>query len=70
MRYENPLAGDYDIDGTVDQDDYTVWKNNFGSNLLLAADGNHNGVVDTADYAVWRDNFGAQPAAALGRGDG
>jgi hypothetical protein len=55
----NPLQGDYDIDGDVDRDDYTVWKNTFGSNLLLAADGNGNGRVDAADYTVWRNQLGA-----------
>jgi hypothetical protein len=64
VRYVNPLAGDYDIDGDVDHDDYTVWKNSFGSTYLLAADGNHNGIVDTADFTVWRDHLGA----ALGAG--
>lgn len=65
IRYVNPLAGDYDINGVVDQGDLTVWRNNFGSNLLLAADGNRDGVVDAADYTVWRDNLGATlPAVA------
>jgi glucose/arabinose dehydrogenase len=59
VRYINPLAGDYDIDGDVDEDDFLVWRSTFGSNLLLAADGNHNGIVDAADYTVWRDNVGA-----------
>ena len=67
IRYVNPLAGDYDIDGDVDANDYAVWKNSFGSNLLLAADGNRDGVVDAADYAVWRDNLGKTlPAAGAG----
>jgi glucose/arabinose dehydrogenase len=64
VRYVNPLAGDYDIDGDVDQDDYAVWKRNFGSTYLLAADGNHNGVVDAADYTIWRNNLGATSEAA------
>lgn len=65
VRYVNPLAGDYDIDGDVDRDDYTVWSSTFGSNLLLAADGNGDGVVNAADYTVWRDNLGSTlPAAA------
>ena len=64
VRYVNPLEGDYDIDGDVDQDDYTVWSNTFGSNLLLAADGNKNGVVDAADYTVWRDALEAFQASS------
>ncbi|MGL4512381.1 MAG: PQQ-dependent sugar dehydrogenase [Lacipirellulaceae bacterium] len=59
IRYVNPLDGDYDIDGDVDQDDYTVWQSNYGSNLLLSADGNRDGLVNAADYTVWRDNLGA-----------
>jgi glucose/arabinose dehydrogenase len=66
VRYVNPLAGDYNIDGVVDQADYAVWKENYGSNLFLAADGNRNGIVDTADYAVWRDNMSAQPFGGSG----
>jgi len=62
VRYVNPIAGDYDINGLVDQNDYAVWRANYGSNLLLAADGNRNGVVDTADFVIWRKAFGAAPA--------
>lgn len=65
VRYVNTLEGDYDIDGDVDENDYTVWKQNLGSNLLLAADGNDNGVVDAGDYNVWRDNLGATSQASL-----
>ncbi len=59
VRYVNPIAGDYDIDGDIDQNDYTVWKETYGSNLLLGADGNRDGVVNAADYTVWRDAFDA-----------
>ena len=67
VRYVNPLPGDYDINGVVDEDDYLVWRANFGSHSLLASDGNHNGIVDAADYTVWRDNLGA---SLLGSGAG
>ncbi|MCA9238545.1 MAG: hypothetical protein KDA37_00020, partial [Planctomycetales bacterium] len=56
--------GDYDIDGDVDQDDYTVWRDNYGSNLLLAADGNGNGIIDAGDYTIWRDAFAAASLTA------
>jgi cytochrome c peroxidase len=53
------LPGDYDGNGIVGQDDYTVWSQSFGSATLLSADGNGDGVVNAADYTIWRDNFGA-----------
>jgi hypothetical protein len=62
VRYVNPITGDYDIDGDVDLDDHTAWRETYGSNLLLAADGNRDGVVNAADYTVWRDVFDALSA--------
>lgn len=47
--------GDYNFDGTVDQNDYTLWRSTFGLTHRLAADGNHDGSVDAADYTIWRD---------------
>jgi hypothetical protein len=64
VRYVSLLAGDYDIDGDVDQNDRAVWGSTLGSNLLRAADGNRNGLVDIADYVVWRDALGATLGAA------
>jgi len=64
IRYVNSLSGDYEIDGDVDNNDLSVWRANFGSNLLLAADGNKNGIVDAADYVVSRKAMSAGPAAA------
>ncbi len=58
------LAGDYFVDGVVDQQDFLTWRQAFGSTTSLSADGNLNGVVDAADYVVWRDNFGNSLAAA------
>lgn len=58
--FSNPPAvlGDYNNDGTVGPEDYTVWKNSFGSSTNLAADGNDDGIVNAADYTVWRDHLG------------
>ena len=57
------FQGDYNLDGVVDQVDYTVWRNNLGSTTNLDADGDHSGVVDAGDYYVWKDNFGAIQSA-------
>ncbi len=50
--------GDFNSDGTVDQDDYILWRNTFGSTTDLRADGNGDQEIDAADYAVWRDHQG------------
>jgi hypothetical protein len=52
------LAGDYNVDGAVNQDDHAFWRAHFASTsgIGLQADGNGNGVVDVADYVVWRNN--------------
>ncbi len=60
---ETPLlAGDFDGNGIVNQSDYNLWRQDFGSSNA-AADANSDGVVNAADYTVWRD---AMQAAGLG----
>jgi hypothetical protein len=51
-----PWDGDYNIDGTVDGNDYPEWRKAFAqtSAPYSYADGNHDGIVDAADYIVWR----------------
>lgn len=60
-------TGDYNFDGLVDTEDYSAWKQQFGStgpfpSQGVYADGNRDGVVDLADYTVWRNYLGAAPA--------
>jgi glucose/arabinose dehydrogenase len=62
------IAGDYDFDGNVDNDDYHIWKATLGTVAtvgtgVLSADGNGNNTVDAADYVLWRNNFGASLAS-------
>ncbi|WP_425396101.1 CotH kinase family protein [Aeoliella sp.] len=60
-----PLPGDYDGNGTVEQADYLAWRSQFGSQVPTpgtGADGNQDGVVNLADYTIWRNNLGASVA--------
>jgi hypothetical protein len=50
---------DFNQDGIVNDDDYLVWKEDFGSTTVLAADANRNKVIDAADYTIWRNRFGS-----------
>ncbi|HEY3395420.1 MAG TPA: PEP-CTERM sorting domain-containing protein [Lacipirellulaceae bacterium] len=59
---ELTVSGDYFVDGVVNQTDYAVWRQNYGSTTMLDADGNLNGIVDPADYAIWRKNLGRSVA--------
>lgn len=54
------LRGDYDFNGTVDNDDYTLWASQYGATApqpvnLGEADGNGDGLINAADYTIWRD---------------
>jgi hypothetical protein len=51
------LPGDYNNDLTVNAADYTVWRNNLNSSLVLPND-ETPGFVDEGDYDVWKSHFG------------
>jgi hypothetical protein len=53
-----PLAGDYNDDGTVDAADYTVWRDALGSDGLPFNETASLGIVDNDDYLAWKSNFG------------
>jgi len=56
------LEGDYNRDGTVNAADYTVWRDQLGTEgTNLVADGNRNGTIDQGDYDVWRTNSVGSP---------
>ncbi len=59
FQLQNPtfLAGDYNDNGAVDSADYTVWRDNLGSNVTLPNDLSP-GSVTSLDYDVWVANYG------------
>ncbi len=69
-----PLPGDVNPDlngdGFVDDLDYAIWRQNFGT-PGPAGDANGDGIVDASDYTIWRDNCcGTFPGAGGGSGAG
>jgi glucose/arabinose dehydrogenase len=59
-------TGDYDLDGNVDNDDYSVWRRSFGTTSVgLPADGYGNGTIDAADYVIWRNALPPGAGSAL-----
>jgi hypothetical protein len=60
-----PSAADYNVDGVVNNYDFTEWSRAFGGSSaeLLYADGNDDLTVDAADYSVWRDAMSGASAA-------
>jgi hypothetical protein len=72
-----PVAGDYNNDGVVDEDDYTVWRDHLGDADETAINNNGDGGgVSESDFDWWKQHFGddgsgglaspvPEPAAAL-----
>jgi hypothetical protein len=58
------LAGDFNMDGSVDAADFTLWKKTEGSTTDLRADGNGDGRVDEADHQLWKANIGQSASKA------
>ncbi|QDU91273.1 Hemolysin, chromosomal [Pirellulimonas nuda] len=57
-----PMPGDFDGSGLVDEGDLALWRQHFGT-ANPQADANGDGRVDLADYTVWRDHLGMQAPA-------
>lgn len=60
VEYFVPLGitGDYNSDGTVDAADYTLYRDNLGSDSSLLANNLIPGNVGPAHYSQWSDRFG------------
>jgi pectate lyase len=64
------LAGDFNDDGIVDSADYSIWRDNLGSNSPLLNETASLGIVDSEDYDAWKANFGAMAEAGGGGATG
>ena len=54
------LDGDYNNDGMVDAADYTIYRDNLGSDsAVLNGNGSGAATVVQADYDLWKQNFGS-----------
>jgi hypothetical protein len=62
-------SADLNGDGFVNDQDYAIWKQNFGS-TGPAGDANGDGFVDAADYTVWRDQCCGPAGPGSGSGSG
>jgi hypothetical protein len=64
------IAGDYNHNGVVDADDYTLWRKTLGQSVAAgtSADGNLDGVVNQADFTVWKSHFGQTGGSGTGSG--
>ena len=62
------LTGDYNQNGVVDADDYTVWRDNLGANIALPNEDPSQtpGWVSPEDYDVWKTHFGDMAGSGSG----
>jgi|GEM_PF-6791486 len=56
---------DANLDGQVDQTDYTLWYNNYGRICSFptrceGADTNYDNIVDQQDYTTWYNSYGME----------
>jgi len=62
-------AGDANLDGVVNGQDFTAWADHYGqAGGWLEGDFNADGFVDGGDFTLWADNYGSTGLAAGGAG--
>ena len=60
-------AGDFNLDGVVNDLDLDIWKANFGTGTAWQmGDANYDGVVNGLDLDLWQQNVGKLPQLAVG----
>ncbi|MEO1497136.1 MAG: autotransporter-associated beta strand repeat-containing protein [Planctomycetota bacterium] len=58
ISIEVTLPGDYNLDGTVDAADYTVWRDNLGEPAGALPSDVDGGAIGQAQYDTWVSHFG------------
>ena len=60
------IPGDFNSDGTVDQADFTIWRDNqvATNENVLSGNGDGNDTIDFGDFLLWRDHFGKSTTSA------
>lgn len=62
IRVDEPLAGDFDEDGDVDQGDLAAWQLGYGTSSGAEhhkGDADGDGDVDGRDFLVWQRQYGS-----------
>ncbi len=54
---QNP-AGDFNLDGTVDQYDLQIWQADYGRLVFAGGDFNDDKEIDGGDLAIWQTGYG------------
>ncbi|MFO0478122.1 MAG: hypothetical protein ACK50L_04995, partial [Bacteroidota bacterium] len=52
------LVGDFNYDGVVDVDDFSIFAPLFGTACTCPSDLNNNGIVNVDDFAIFAPAFG------------
>lgn len=60
------LPGDFNVDGTVDALDFSIWRDHLGATgeAVLGGAGDGVGGVDHGDYLLWRNSYNAAVSQA------
>ncbi len=57
--------GDFDASGLVDAADYTVWRDDLGSEIALVNDNGLGVPIGQTHYELWKANFGSSATVTV-----
>ncbi len=65
-RTGQQALGDYNADGVTNHADYTIFRDNVGSQTALPNDNGLGTPIASAHYDLWKDNFGNKTSLMMG----